>query len=287
MDPVFDDWRPPSDRLHLKGGVWESDVIAPVSYPDEGNQVCFQVEDESFWFAHRNACLLAVMRRFPAEGTFYDIGGGNGCVAAAVRQAGHPVVLLEPGPGAFNALQRGLQKVVHSTLDEAGFHDGSLSAVGAFDVLEHIQDDQAFLTTIRRLLHPDGRFYCTVPAGPALWSDEDVHAGHHRRHTAATLTHLLRRAGFTVEFVSGFFTWLVAPVFLFRSLPSRLGFYRKPVTEDVAAFRAAHRVPRPIARLVEMINRWELRRLSGGRPLSMGTSLIGVARPSANPVLPP
>src|ERR1700689_4932198 len=66
-------------------GVWRGRSTEPVSYPAEGNNACFALEDSSFWFAHRNACLLALLRRFPAAGPFFDIGGGNGFVAAAIQ----------------------------------------------------------------------------------------------------------------------------------------------------------------------------------------------------------
>jgi hypothetical protein len=49
-----------------------------------GDSDCFALEDSSFWFAHRNACLLAVLRQFPTIGPFFDVGGGNGFVAAAL-----------------------------------------------------------------------------------------------------------------------------------------------------------------------------------------------------------
>jgi 2-polyprenyl-3-methyl-5-hydroxy-6-metoxy-1,4-benzoquinol methylase len=54
-------------------------------------------------------------------------------------------------------------------------------------VLEHIDDEQAFLREIRRCLAPGGRIYLSVPAGRWLWSDDDVQAGHFRRYTCASL----------------------------------------------------------------------------------------------------
>src|SRR4051794_8998163 len=37
-------------------GVWFASKREPVSYLEEGNALCFQLEEKSFWFAHRNAC---------------------------------------------------------------------------------------------------------------------------------------------------------------------------------------------------------------------------------------
>jgi SAM-dependent methyltransferase len=138
-------------------GVWRGRGTEPISCPAAGNNACFALEDSSFWFAHRNACLLALLRRFPTAGPFFDIGGGNGFVAAAIQSIGVPVVLVEPGAdGVRHAQTRGLRNVVLATLKEGRFRDGSLPAIGFFDVLEHIDDEQAFLREIRRCLAPGG-----------------------------------------------------------------------------------------------------------------------------------
>ena len=57
-------------------------------------------------------------------------------------------------------------------------------AIGAFDVLEHIEDDVAVIEEVGRALRPDGMFVMTVPQHPALWSPQDDHAYHVRRYTS-------------------------------------------------------------------------------------------------------
>ena len=39
-----------------------------ISYPEEGNEACFQIEDQSFWFRHRNDCIRELVRHFPPRG---------------------------------------------------------------------------------------------------------------------------------------------------------------------------------------------------------------------------
>lgn len=271
-------WKPPSDSLHLRGNVWCPLAVSSVSYPETGNEECFQVEDESYWFEHRNTCLLKAAELFPFEGTFYDIGGGNGFVAAAFQRSGCEVVLLEPGLGAFNAVKRGVSRVVHCALDDAGFLPGTLDAAGAFDVVEHIEDDVAFLSGIRRLLRPGGRFYCTVPAMSALWSDEDIHAGHYRRYSKASLTDVMQKTGFEVEFLTGIFAWLTLPVFLLRALPFRLWGGKAEKRGSVVAVQSDHTLPGTISGLVGKLHQWELSRLGRRCPIPFGTSLLCVAR---------
>lgn len=205
-------------------GIWHAPGRSAVDYPDEANAFCFQIEDRSFWFQHRNRAIVETVRRFPPAGPIADVGAGNGFVSLALRDAGFPVLVIEPGPvGARNARARGLDPVVCATLEDAALQPGSLDAVGVFDVLEHLPDDRGFLHRLRRLLRPGGRLYVTVPAFSALWSREDELVGHHRRYRVGILSRLLTETGFTVEYGTYLFSPLPLPLFLLRSLPSRLG----------------------------------------------------------------
>jgi SAM-dependent methyltransferase len=269
-------WTPPSATLQQHEGIWRPAQISNVSYPEDGNDACFQIEEGSYWFAHRNECILTLLSQFPPDGEVYDIGGGNGFVSLALQNAGIDSVLVEPGNGARNAARRGVSRVIHAALEDTGFAEGSLPAAGAFDVVEHIDDDVAFLRTIHRFLKPGGRFYGTVPALQALWSEEDVHAGHFRRHDANGISTRLRAAGFEVEFVAYFFSWLVVPVFLLRSLPFRLrGTPPKPTLDSA---KRDHTLPLLLGGMVNLVHAWELDRLRRRRSPTTGSSLIFCAR---------
>jgi len=269
-------WQPPSSTLVWRDGCWRSPDLSAVSYPAEGNAACFQVEDSSYWFQHRRDCILAAVARHPPAGRFFDIGGGNGGMALALQAAGYASALVEPGSGVERARARGLAHVVHATLDDAGFAPNSLPAAGMFDVLEHIEDDRKLLRALHGQMAPGGHFFCTVPAGPGLWSGADVDAGHFRRYTPAMLAATLAETGFAVEFLSPFFTWLIAPVGALRALPWRLRYRPRRTSLDTVA--EDHRLPRGSAGFVATVHRWELERLRAGRKLPFGTSLLCVAR---------
>jgi len=277
-----ENWAPPSATLEKRDGIWQPHLASAVSYPDDGNDVCFQVEDSSYWFSHRNECIQALMSQFPPAGMFYDIGGGNGFVSLGLQRAGINVALLEPGSGARNAISRGVKHVICATLENAEFLPGTLPAAGAFDVVEHIKDDVGFLTLIRSYLQPGGLFYCTVPSCAALWSDEDIHAGHFRRYSCGSLTTNLQRAGFEVEFVSPFFAWLSPAVFLLRTLPFRLRGNRATSFGQVKAVKNDHTLPAMMRHPAELLHAWELSRLRRRRTIPFGTSLLCVARAPLN-----
>jgi SAM-dependent methyltransferase len=250
---------------------------AVISYPVQGNTHSFAVEDESFWFRHRNAIIAEALRQFPPGGTVYDIGGGNGFVAKGLEDAGFPAVLVEPGPaGAANARRRGLANVVCATVEAAGFDDHSLPAAGMFDVLEHIEDDAAFLRSLHRFLVPGGRLYLAVPAYNLLWAHDDVYAGHFRRYTRRSLAAVLQANGFRIEYASYFFWFLPLPIFLLRSLPSRLGWRSNPTLETVQK-EHAHR--KGFAHnLLQKAMAWEIGRIARRRAIPFGSSCLTVAR---------
>ncbi|HBF33921.1 TPA: hypothetical protein DDW35_05105 [Candidatus Sumerlaeota bacterium] len=221
-----------SDLIPDENGVYFSSHSAPRSYPSDGLECYRAVEEESFWFCQRNKTIASVARLFPPNGFILDVGGGNGFVSRGLEEAGFSTVLLEPDPvGAKNGKERGLPAVICSTLEDAHFKNHSVSAIGSFDVLEHLPQPLELLQEFRRVLVPDGRLYLTVPALRALWSNEDKIAGHHERYSVKTLASLLEQSGFEVDYATYFFAYLPLPIFLLRSLPYRLG---QPVPQQVS-----------------------------------------------------
>jgi SAM-dependent methyltransferase len=258
-------------------GIWVARERTDISYPDEGNQNCLAVEENSFWFEHRNRCIVELMRAFPPDGMVFDVGGGNGYVALGLKQAGIPTVLVEPGrQGAFNARRRGIETVVCASLEDAGFLPGSLPAVGLFDVLEHMPDDAAFLSRLQDLLQDAGRLYLTVPSGPILWSADDVYAGHFRRYTLSSLSAALEAAGFAVEYATSIFTLLPPLIGLGRSLPSRLGLLKPNNWRRYQ--REIGRQPAWIMALLRPVLNGELRAIRQGNRVDIGGSCLAAAR---------
>jgi SAM-dependent methyltransferase len=270
------DWQSIAPGLEdLGGGLLGARSREAVSYPADGHAGCLAVEDDSWWFAHRNQVLVELMERLPPAGFLLDVGGGNGCVAKALVDAGHVVALLEPGIDGIRAAQRrGLRNLLCASLDDARFRPNSVPAAGLFDVVEHVEGDEAFLRGLLDVLTPGGRVYLTVPAHAWLWSHADTSAGHFRRYTRGSLVRVLERSGFELEFASYFFGFLVAPILFGRALPDR---FRAPPVDRQSESVREHR-PNPLARsAVSALSAAELRWLRQA-PLPMGASVFAVAR---------
>ncbi len=204
-------------------GYLEAAGEGEASYPEDGNEVFFALEERSFWFRHRNAVLLALVERFSPGGAIWDVGGGNGFQAWALERAGFKSVLVEPGArGCANAISRGTPVVLRAQLQELGLRDGQIGAASFFDVLEHLEHPDPLLREAARALEPGGRVYVTVPAYELLWSEADDYAEHKTRYTAKRLRRLFGRAGLEVEYLSYYFQALALPIFALRTVPSVL-----------------------------------------------------------------
>jgi SAM-dependent methyltransferase len=261
------------------GGVWFSGAAEEVSFPSTGHSGCYELEDASFWFKHRDAVLLGALGGHPPSGPLFDIGGGNGYVTRTLCDAGYDAVLVEPGPeGVHNARARGLPDVICSGLESAGFATSTLPAIGLFDVLEHVRHEDSFLETVRRVLQPGGRVYITAPAHAWLWSDADIGAQHHRRYTVDSLCSTLSRAGLKVEYSTYFFSFLILPILALRTLPHRLrrgpprrSLQQRALREHQPAGKVIHA---PLQALANLESAAVRRR----RRIPIGASCLAVAR---------
>jgi SAM-dependent methyltransferase len=266
-----------ADGLHpTPSGIWYTDEeISGISYNEADSDLCFSVEDRSFWFAHRNNVIGSALTRFPPAGLILDIGGGNGFVAKGLIDRGFEAAVLEPSRvGARHARERGVPSVIRGTLKGAGFHQHSIDAAGLFDVIEHIEDAETFLQELHPLLREHAKVYVTVPAFHSLWSADDAAAGHFRRYSRRTLEKSFDATGFDILFMTYFFSLLPLPIFLARSLPSRLGLRQR---QQANTLQQEHRESLA-TRLLKPVHHWEVMRIGSGRTIGIGASILAVAQ---------
>jgi hypothetical protein len=92
--------------------------------------------------------------------------------------------------------------------------------VGAFDVLEHVEEDVLVLRQIYQALTTGGGIILTVPQHPFLWSRTDEHARHVRRYTSKDLVTKVENAGFELLRKTSFMA-LLLPLMLISRLTKR------------------------------------------------------------------
>jgi SAM-dependent methyltransferase len=151
--------------------------------------------------AYRRRLVLGAV----AEGSsdhIADLGCGQGDLCAELGRGFPQAQLLgvdasREGLSQARRKLRGL-KAWQADLEKAPVPPKALQGwadvVTCTEVLEHLDHPAAALRTARRLLKPGGRLILTVPGGPR--SAYDVHIGHRRHFTPASLEALLREGGF-------------------------------------------------------------------------------------------
>ncbi|MGT2434946.1 class I SAM-dependent methyltransferase [Bradyrhizobium betae] len=142
--------------------------------------------------------------------------------------------------------------------------------VGAFDVIEHIAEDERVLAEIRSTLVTGGGVIIAVPQHPWLWSRADEIAYHERRYCRGELERKLRQTGFEVLFSTSY-TSLLLPMMIASRLLNRGGDSNEGVEQEFALN------PR-INRLFTAILRAEVRLTLAGLRWPLGGSRVVVGR---------
>jgi SAM-dependent methyltransferase len=150
----------------------------------------------------------------------------------------------------------------------------ALDLVGAFDVLEHIPEDQDVLHEIGRMLTPGGILLATVPQHAWMWSTSDDLALHQRRYRRGELASKARCAGLQPLYTSSFVT-LPFPMMMASRLLERMRLKKLNLQELCARqFRLSPRANAVLLGLCRLEHR--LRR--AGLALPFGGSQVLVAR---------
>ena len=192
-----------------------------------------------------NAFLVRTLaRHLRGRKEILDFGAGIGYFAGKMREIGFSMTCIEPDPALAGQLR-----------ERAFACAASLQAVGAekfagayaLNVLEHIENDDAVLQQLHRVLAPDGLLVLYVPAFQILFSSMDRKVGHLRRYRARPLMRKMRAQGFHILHCSyadvlGFLASL-----LFRILGNPRGDL------DPLGLKAFDRYAFPLSRLLDRI----------------------------------
>lgn len=172
-------------------------------------------------FAMRRAAVLERMSAW-APGRVLEMGCGAGTLLHDLAARGFSAVGVESSPAAralATRLLEGRENI--SILDSAPPEIEAFDYLLSFEVLEHIEDDQAALRDWVRRLKPGAPCLLSVPASAAKWSLMDVWAGHYRRYDRADVERLVKSAGLAIGRIEtyGFpATWLIERVRLWARI---------------------------------------------------------------------
>ena len=229
-----------------------------------------ELDDRHWWYRARRRILAALVRREvqpPAGAKILEIGCGSGHNLSMLADFGHVDGLeLDDEMRALSEKRLG-RKIMRSPLPELGeVKDKSYDLIGAFDVIEHVDDDHAALAAIATKLKPGGKFMMTVPAHPWMWTAHDVANHHKRRYSKRALRALIDGSPMRLEKI-GYFNSLLFPLAVADRAAAKL---RGKDDGNVSL------PPAPLNSALEAVFGAE-RYLVGRLPLPPGLSLFAVA----------
>ena len=132
-----------------------------------------EMDQRHWWYRARREVIAALIAREanpPTNAQILEIGCGTGHNLAMLGQFGKVDALELDDEARALAEKRLGRKVMSAPLPElAGVPKARYDLIGAFDVIEHIDDDAAALASIATRLKPGGKFVMTVPAHQWMW----------------------------------------------------------------------------------------------------------------------
>jgi len=210
----------------------------------------------------------------PAGSKLLDGAIGLGQLAGRLVRQGHRVFGIDYSFEAALHAKRttGAQPVV-GDLTLLPFRDGAFDAVTSGETLEHLDDDEAAVAELSRVVRNDGMCVVTVPALRSLWTRSDDYYEHKRRYDRRELSSLFERAAMRVDRAS---FWGFPIVLIYDTLfllPMNVRRARRDVSSDetLRTVAAAGR-KRWLVRLVQGV--FSLDRLFSFVPFGPGLLLV-------------
>jgi SAM-dependent methyltransferase len=187
-----------------------------------------QVEENNFWFKVRNRILIGLIKKYSGQTgnkKLLEIGCGTGYVLSGLSASTE--FQLRGSDIHVEGLKYAKQRVpsaefIQMDATEMPFED-EFDAIGAFDVLEHISDDELALRNINKSLCKNGVLYISVPQYMFMWSSLDEISFHKRRYSKTELIRKVSAAGFKIEYCGSFVFSLFPIMVVSRFLLKRKG----------------------------------------------------------------
>ncbi len=247
-------------------------------FPPEHFDRLAELEENNYWFKVRNLILVHLSKKIcgaDENKKFLEIGCGTGYVGKTLRKIYKNYVGSEIYLQGLKNAQKRLPDVQLIQLDATQMpFQNEFDVIGAFDVIEHIQEDEKVMQNVYHSLKPNGYFIITVPQYQFLWSYLDDYAKHKRRYSRKELTEKLKRNGFEIVYKTSFVFTLFPLVCL-----SRLLSKNKPIEKvTLKDIEAEFLIPNWVNKCFYWILKIDYYLIKLQISLPFGSSLITIAR---------
>jgi SAM-dependent methyltransferase len=233
------------------------------------------LEEANFWFRSRNDLLIWVIEKYCLNfQSMLEIGCGTGYVLTCLSKR-FPCSTLYGSEVFISGLSFAAARLPYTKFMQMDARnipfDSEFDLIGAFDVLEHIKEDEKVLTQICMALKPNGLMLLTVPQHAWLWSPYDEYAFHERRYAAADLHQKIEAAGFYVVRSTSFVTLLLPAMMISRFLKKKISHKQFDVTAEL-------KIAPWLNTLFSLILNAELVLIKMGLSFTVGGSRLVIAR---------
>lgn len=189
----------------------------------------FQLESHYWWFVARRRLALRLLKKalriqstiHKPQPTVLDLGCGTGAVLKDLSEFSNPIGLDMSQVALGFCRTRGLRHLVVGRGEKLPIKSGSVDAVVALDVFEHIEDHAAAFGEASRVLKPGGVLVLSVPAFMSLWGPHDVALMHFRRYRREEIAQQLEGAQLKPEKLSYAIFFLFPIVAIIRFFEKR------------------------------------------------------------------
>ncbi|MEO1654241.1 MAG: class I SAM-dependent methyltransferase [Bacteroidota bacterium] len=185
-------------------------------------QAYYRLEREHWWFVVRGKIIRDRVQSWAAQGKpdpkILNVGAATGKTSELLEAFGE-VTSIEYDEGCVAFVRKTLNiPIIQASILDLPYADQTFDLVCAFDVIEHVENDQRAAAELHRVCKPGGAILVTVPAFNQLWSHHDVVNQHFRRYTRKTLQKLWVASDFERSNTTYFNTFLFPPIWLFRRI---------------------------------------------------------------------
>lgn len=190
--------------------------------------ILFRVEQSHWWYLGRRKIITEFVADICRRVTdrrprILDVGCGTGANLILLSKFGDAEGVDVSEDALAFCRERGLDKVRLGAGEELPYDDNTFDLVTALDVVEHMDNDLAGLSEMRRVLRPGGRVLLFVPTFMFLWGLQDVVSNHRRRYRLPQLRRVLEQAGFEIERTTYANITFFLPILLVRKLMQLTG----------------------------------------------------------------
>jgi SAM-dependent methyltransferase len=191
------------------------DIFAASSY-----EKLFKCENNCFWFSERNKLIgWAIKKYYPAAESVLEIGCGTGYVLSGLYST-YPGKKYTGADICTSGLKFAAARVPQAKLMQIDARhipfQNEFDVIGAFDMIEHVEEDQQVLDQLFKAVRGGGGIIVTVPQHKWLWSATDDYGGHKRRYTRGEFGDKVLKSGFEIVKMMSFMSLLLPLIAIIR-----------------------------------------------------------------------